>query len=498
MEKKYSEAFIKQYLYNKLKHVDRYDFTLNFSDISMDLRPYIESNYFEYINVVYDSDVFINEHANMLHRNYVNRYVWVRRDELLSLLKKETESIPYKMNDVKRKFFIENGVRPEYVEKISSSFMEWKASQGLNVNLKEAVNKNLAQNVLNSIAPKVAELNIDDNLGLDYDFHVTLKSSRKRSYYSGRAYNSLCFTKNDLEEKNLPYWTNPSCSSRTKRSDFFNSLKKKGYVVTDLGDMSSNFPNLLNCIKTGIYEDKDFHSIIAQENGISRSIAKMASVRCCFNSKKIDIIYGLLDGVDLSKIENEIKMLQESGRFFIRDGKLHLARNCTVAMAHSWFSSHINDSEFFKYCNDFLTSWDVCSNAYKNKLAPSDLALYSSAIEISIIHEAKENGVIIVNAYDHAYALSEKEQNYPWKERYKFWAEKLLSFFSSDCVVQDNVNWKTTKLLSRNSDNKYAFKAQVRKFLQENNYDVNLAKKQFGWTSAAACYWKKLIKEGRI
>ena len=89
MERKYSEAFIKQYLYNKLKHVDRYEFTLNFSDISMDLRPYIESNYFEYINVVYDSDVFINEHTNMLHRNYVNRYVWVRRDELLSLLKKE-------------------------------------------------------------------------------------------------------------------------------------------------------------------------------------------------------------------------------------------------------------------------------------------------------------------------------------------------------------------------------------------------------------------------
>lgn len=504
------ELFIKQYLYNKLLHVDKYSFYCNFSDISYDLRPYIESNYFDYVNVNYEdiNDTYADDatlkHLNMLHRSYINKYTWVRRNELLELLKRESSEPNYVLHTEVKDYLVQNGLDSRYINKINNRFKEWKTLNAYTMpKNKDCTNSELALAIKDDIASKIVALNMDnEEIGIDYNFNLIIKSKKNKNYYSGRAYNNVCYTRNDLEKKHKNYWDKEIEDNRECRSDYFKLLEERGFYVIDLGDMSSNFPNMLHCIKTGTYEDIDFHSKIATENGISRAIAKMAAVRCCFNCKKVDVLYGLLDKADISTLSTEIKTMEESGIFCIKDGKVGLCRGRKLSEAHEFFNNK-KDNAFFSYCNDFLTSWDVCHNVYKNDLAPSDLSMLTSAVEVTVIYNAMQKGFRIVNAFDHAYLITKnKDDYYDWKGEYKKTAEELVSKYKNQVIVK---NGKSRCAISKvgifnnvKRGDKIALKLEVRNFLKEHNYDIEVAAEHFNWKPQWKYYWKKLVKEGKI
>ena len=144
------------------------------------------------------------------------------------------------------------------------------------------------------------------------------------------------------------------------------------------------YPNLVNCLRTGEYTNEDFHTKISQEYCISREIAKMAAVRCCFNCKKTDILYDLLSVDNLNS--SEIERMKESGLFIIDNKTIKIANGHNITEIHEFFSDNKDDG-FFNYCNNFLTSWDVCSIVYKNNYPPSLLAEYSSIIGMNALRK---------------------------------------------------------------------------------------------------------------
>lgn len=490
------EKLIKQYLYDKLRAQPKYEFYLNFSNISRDLRPYIEANYFDYINVNYINDLDLNinyetrKHLNMLGRDYVNRYTWIKRDECLELLKKESEDPNYKLKPAVKDYLLAWNIKEKTIKNITNKWKELRALEILSFTKKDCVNSELAMRIHDDVAPKILELNGDKDT---FNFKISVKKKNNIKYYSGRAYTGLCYTKNDLENKYKNYWDKVIIDERERRSDYFKSLEEDGYYVIDLGDMSSNFPNMLNCIKTGKYEDLDFHSKIANEYGISRSIAKMAAVRCCFNCRKVDILYGLLDKVDCKKITNELKEMEESGIFHFKNEKILLNRGRKVRDAHEFFSSH-KDNSFFNYAANFLTSWDACHEIYKNDLAPSDLSMLTSAVEINVIYDAYEKGFNIVNAYDHAYLIAKnKDDWYDWKGEYAKTAERLVKlYYSNDYEIKERMSRGSIARIGTVSPNK---KMEVRYWLKDHNYDFDAAAKEFHWSAPLKCYWKKQISE---
>lgn len=504
---------INQYLYEKLRRSRKYEFYLNFSDISCDLRPYIEANYFDYINVNYidDSyDLYIDlearKHLNMLGRDYINRYTWIKRDECLDLLKEESAQPDYILRPSIKNYLVDAGMKEKDVEKIKNSWLEFKSLNSFSMpKNKDCVNADLATKIKDDLAPKIAALNLNDDNDFSYNFNLTIKSKKKKNYYSGRAYSNVAFTKNDLEDKYKNYWDKVIIDERECRSDYFKSLEKDGYYVIDLGDMSSNFPNMLNCIKTGKYEDIDFHSKIANEYGISRSIAKMAAVRCCFNCRKVDILYGLLDKADCNKIKEELKEMEESGIFHFKNGKILLNRGRKVKDAHEFFSSR-KDNSFFNYAANFLTSWDACHEIYKNDLAPSDLSMLTSAVEINVIYDAYEKGFKIVNAYDHAYLITKnKDDRYDWKGEYAKTAERLVKlYYSNDYEVKERISRNSVAQTGLRGKTglkkgmKNALKEEIRSWIREHDYDIDAAAEHFNWYAQEKYYWNKLIRTGKI
>lgn len=254
-------------------------------------------------------------------------------------------------------------------------------------------------------------------------------------------------------------------------------------------DFLDNLPNLINCIRTGEYTDEDFHTKIAEENGISRSVAKMAAVRCCFNATKIDILQDLLHNVDLSSISTELEMMRNSGLFCWDEETydLMIQKGHTIEECHNFFMQEEEDM-FFKYCSDMLTSWDACHDIYHNDLCPSLLAEYSSTIETNIIREADGN-------------------NYDWKGKYKEWVERLLPVLleainreKSDVapVKMHSLLFQGNKHGLRSIGNKGNRNREVRDFLKTHNYDVKLAQKVFGLSREMKYYWNLLIRRGEI
>ena len=305
----------------------------------------------------------------------------------------------------------------------------------------------------------------------------------------------------NLEPKSKYPWENNTKDISQLRSEFL-----AGYPNwVDLGDMSSNLPNLINCLKTGKYTNEDFHTKVAKENGISRNVAKMASIRCCFNATKVDILQGLLHGVNMTLVAKELEMMRESGLFYWnKKGELKIQKGRTLEECHEFFSNNTSN-EFFNYCNDMLTSWDACHATYHNNYCPSLLAEFSSAIETSIIKEAAEKGIFIVNAYGHGYCLNGID--YDWKGKYKEWSERLLpgllEAMEKDklgAVQEKKRSIQSMNMLGKqNSKGKQnAAKNEVREFIKTHNYDINLAQKQFGWDSDKKAYWNRLIKQGKI
>lgn len=496
---------IKQYLYEKLSHISCHEFYLNFSNLSCDLRPFIESNYYDYINVNYidvkdlELDKEVSGHFTTLNRSYINKYTWIKREELLNLLKEESKDPSYSLSPSIKNYLLSEGMEEKDIDKITNKWIEFKTLNAFSFpKNKDCINAPLATKINEDIAPKIATLNL--NSDFNYDFHLSIKSKKKKNYYYGRAYSSTTFTKNDIEEKKINYWDKvvEDEVERECRSAVFSSIEKEGYFIIDLGDMSSSFPNVLNCIKTGRYEDIDFHSRVASLYGIDRSIAKMSAVRCCFNCRKVDILYGLLDKVDCEKITNEIKEMEESGVFIFKNKKILLNRGRKVRDAHEFFSSR-KENIFFKYCNDFLTSYDACHEIYRNDLAPSDLSLLTSAIEINVIYDAYKKGFKIVNAFDHAYLITKnKEDWYDWKGEYAKTAERLVELYFKDYEKEEGRKTCRRSIARLGVGFRNALKEEVRNWIKEHDYDIDAAAKHFNWYGQEKYYWKQLIKKGKI
>lgn len=503
--------FLVNYLYNKLSRQSKNQFYLNFTDISYDLSGYIEDHYNNYImsNKINRYDIYVSpetiSHLNSLSRDYIKIYKWLKRDDLISKLKEECKkyNATYVLTPAKRAYFSNKGLSDTVIDRINNSYKEWKYIRGYKTFI-DAENANVHK-YLSDMTHTNCIIATSFN-----DIEYEINPKKKKNYISFRATNQLTATKNDLEPKYENEWISKKEQDfRQLRSEFLANYPD--YV--DLGDMSSNFPNLINCIRTGKYTDEDFHSKVAEEYGISRSVAKMAAVRCCFNSHKRDILYGLLDGADLDKLETELSYMEYSGLFYINRKKknIMIAKGHTIEECYEFFSNNTSN-KFFKWCNDFLTSWDACHNIYSNDYCPSLLAEFSSAIEMNVIAEAAEKGIKIINAYDHAYCLN--GINYDWKGKYKEWAERLLPGLL-EAMKKDQLNYKVkkekisanviTKLGKKNAlgkknslGKKNAAKNEVREFIRTHNYDINLAQKQFGWDKNVKSYWNRLIKNGKI
>lgn len=181
---------------------------------------------------------------------------------------------------------------------------------------------------------------------------------------------------------------------------------------------------LVYYLKTGmIINHEELNALISKEYGITPEVASLASIRCCFNHKKEDIIR------DLIPINN-------------RD----------INDIHDFFHNN-KDVPFYSYCDDYLTSWDIVSSIYKNDYPPSLLAQ-------AVLQE--EVDITALNA----------------------------SVGKAESILTEKGLNKTTVL--RRVINGHYIK-EVREFLEENNYDFNLAQKKFNWDKRLKYDYKQRI-----
>lgn len=192
---------------------------------------------------------------------------------------------------------------------------------------------------------------------------------------------------------------------------------------------------LVYYLKTGmIISHEELNALIAKEYGITPEVASLASIRCCFNHKKKDIMRDLVqDKTELERAGIDID-------------------NHDVNDIHDFFHSN-RDIPFFSYCDDYLTSWDIVSNIYKNDYPPSLLAqaVLQEEVDITALNASvgKAESVNI---------------------------EKKLN---KTTILRRVINGHTVK--------------EVREFLEENNYDFNLAQKKFNWNRKHKYEYKQRI-----
>ena len=192
---------------------------------------------------------------------------------------------------------------------------------------------------------------------------------------------------------------------------------------------------LVYYLKTGmIISHEELNALIAKEYGITPEVASLASIRCCFNHNKKDIMRDLVqDKTELERAGIDVN-------------------NLDVNDIHDFFHSN-RDMPFFSYCDDYLTSWDIVSNIYKNDYPPSLLAqaVLQEEVDITALNASvgKAESVNI---------------------------EKKLN---KTTILRRVINGHTVK--------------EVREFLEENNYDFNLAQKKFNWNRKHKYEYKRRI-----
>lgn len=192
---------------------------------------------------------------------------------------------------------------------------------------------------------------------------------------------------------------------------------------------------LVYYLKTGmIISHEELNALIAKEYGITPEVASLASIRCCFNHTKKDIMRDLVqDKTELERAGIDVN-------------------NLDINDIHDFFHSN-KDIPFFSYCDDYLTSWDIVSNIYKNDYPPSILAqaVLQEEVDITALNASvgKAESVNI---------------------------EKKLN---KTTILRRVINGHTVK--------------EVREFLEENNYDFNLAQKKFNWNRKHKYEYKQRI-----
>lgn len=222
-------------------------------------------------------------------------------------------------------------------------------------------------------------------------------------------------------------------------------------------DIENILPNLVYCLKTGRYTDTDFNEEVAQwckEYGTSKEVLRMAAVRCCFNCKKTDI---LRDLISCHKYQiDELERMDYSG----------ISRDISYGLdEYQDFLYNNRDLPFFRYCNDYLTSWDACSLVYKNDFPPSLLAQYACEVkqEEDVLKQAEEIRPAVLASIG--------------KIQWKYDGKKLNYCAISACITTNST------------------RKDVRDFLKENNYDFDLAQKKFNWIRQDKYFYKKSVKE---
>lgn len=205
-------------------------------------------------------------------------------------------------------------------------------------------------------------------------------------------------------------------------------------------------PTLVYYLKTSmIISHEELNALIAKEYGITPEVASLASMRCCFNHKKNDIMMDLVQSHEPDKTELER----------LEHACIDL-NNHDIDDIHDFFHSN-RDIPFFRYCDDYLTSWDIVSNIYKNDYPPSLLAQ-------AVLQE--EVDVTALNA----------------------------SVGKAESILTEKGLNKTTIL--RRVINGHTLK-EVREFLEENNYDYNLAQKKFNWNRKhKSKYKQRILRKG--
>lgn len=223
--------------------------------------------------------------------------------------------------------------------------------------------------------------------------------------------------------------------------------------------MEIDYPNLLNCLKMGTYTNEDFHTIVANLYGISRDVAKMAAVRCIYGAKKIDIIHSLINSPECSTSITNITDI-----FIAEDGKLRLNTISGYAPsdAHEFFYDNSN-IKFFQYCCDYLTSWDACSEYYQNDFSPVDISMLASVID-----NAKDERTI---------------------ERI---VGEFLDTNKTNKAEMEKMSWRRVSSLGHKSSHK---RYDVREFLENNNYDLELAQKKFQFSYLTKYRWKRVLED---
>lgn len=522
-------AFLDEYLLNKLKYMPKVgEFPLNFSDISYDASSYITENFYEYIDVSYKKldemehlkySAFSN--FNMMNKDYICSYTWIFRDRLLNLLKDRIAEYKksYKMDAELKEAFSKEKVNTDAIDSV---YKEWKIKQLYSVSNKSVINFNRHYGMIDKIRNDLVNLNLDlISRGLPtfilnprYKKDFIYKDGKKiaADYMSFRIYNDLALTKNDIE-KGADYYKNANERMRSEWIDDFID-EHDGFSLTDLGDMSANFPNLLYCIKNGVYLDKDFHTEIAEKYGIERRVAKLASVACCFNQTKKQVIYHIIKEADAETKE----LFMKSGMISEKTGLL-INRNSYVDLFHEWLKDNAVN-EYMRNSLDMLTSWEACHDEYANDLCNADLCEFSSIVEMRVIIEAYKKGFIIYNAYDHGYCFN---GNYDWKGEYKRWAEEYAIEFNR-LMQLDRIGYRNPKDYCRLNLHHFANKISgkisgkiggkiggkkkgKRNALGKRNaakddvfnyvieYGIDEAQRKYGWDKNNKAYWNRRLKK---
>lgn len=193
---------------------------------------------------------------------------------------------------------------------------------------------------------------------------------------------------------------------------------------------------LVYYLNTGrMISHEELNALIAKEYGITPEVASLASIRCCFNHKKKDIMRDLIRSHEITEID---------------------INNHDITEIHDFFHNN-KDVPFLSYCDDYLTSWDIVSSIYKNDYPPSLLAQAVAQEEVDIT---------ALNA----------------------------SVGKAESINTENGLNKTTIL--RRVINGHNIK-EVREFLEEYNYDYNLAQKKFNWTKRDKYdYRQRILRKG--
>ena len=523
-------TFLDEYLFYKLKHNPKVgEFPLNFSDISYDASSYITENFYEYIDVSYKDikDLALEkgafQHINMMNKDYICSYTWIFRDRLLNLLKDRIAEYKksYKMDAELKEAFSKEGVNTDTIDSV---YKEWNAKRLYFISNKNVINFNRHYGMIDKIRADLISLNsslLDKGLPTfilnpRYKKDFIYKDGKKiaADYMSFRIYNDLALTKNDIE-KGADYYKN---ANERMRSEWVNDFidEHDGFSLTDLGDMSANFPNLLYCIKNGVYLDKDFHTEIAEKYGIERRVAKLASVACCFNQTKKQVVYHIIKEADAETKE----LFMKSSLISEKTGLL-INRNSYVDLFHEWLKDNAVN-EYMRNSLDMLTSWEACHDEYSNDLCNADLCEFSSIVEMRVIIEAYKKGFIIYNAYDHGYCFN---GNYDWKGEYKKWAEEYAIEFNR-LMQLDRIGYRNPKDYCRLNLHHFASKISgkiggkiggkkkgkrnalgKRNSLGKRNaakddvfnyvieYGIDEAQRKYGWNKNNKAYWNRRLKK---